>query len=89
MVVVTRPLCGVRIVMMCGLAPGYEPWEWQQHRETFAARFRQKRRAEWEHELKSPGACATPVLSISGAFEDETAIADLTDAGVRQSRKDS
>ncbi|MFZ0834649.1 MAG: CaiB/BaiF CoA-transferase family protein [Mycobacterium sp.] len=44
-----------------------DPAEWKMHRETFAARFRQKTRAEWESELGSPGSCAAPVLSIREA----------------------
>ena len=44
-----------------------DPAEWKTHRETFAARFRQKTRAEWERDLGSPGSCAAPVLSIREA----------------------
>ena len=44
-----------------------DPAEWKKHREAFAVRFRQKTRAEWEHELGSPDACAAPVLSIREA----------------------
>ena len=44
-----------------------DPAEWERHRETFATRFRQKTRAEWEQALGSPGSCAAPVLSIREA----------------------
>jgi alpha-methylacyl-CoA racemase len=44
-----------------------DPAEWKTHRATFAARFRQKTRADWERELSSPGSCAAPVLSIREA----------------------
>jgi alpha-methylacyl-CoA racemase len=44
-----------------------DPSAWATHRETFAARFREKTRDEWERELGHPGTCAAPVLSISEA----------------------
>lgn len=44
-----------------------DPAAWAEHRETFAARFREKTRDEWERELGSPGACAAPVLSVTEA----------------------
>ena len=44
-----------------------DPSAWKTHRETFAARFREKTRADWERELATPGTCVAPVLSISEA----------------------
>lgn len=41
-----------------------DPSAWKTHRAEFAARFRQKTRAEWERELASADACTAPVLSI-------------------------
>ncbi|HME78357.1 MAG TPA: CaiB/BaiF CoA-transferase family protein [Mycobacterium sp.] len=44
-----------------------EPSAWAAHRQTLAARFREKTRAEWEQQLGSTGSCAAPVLSITEA----------------------
>jgi alpha-methylacyl-CoA racemase len=44
-----------------------DPSAWARHRETLAARFREKTRDEWEQQLGSPGSCAAPVLSITEA----------------------
>jgi alpha-methylacyl-CoA racemase len=46
---------------------GDAPEMWKAHRDTFAARFRERTRSEWERELGSPGCCVAPVLSITEA----------------------
>jgi len=43
------------------------PEAWSAHGDTMAARFRQKTRAEWEHELVTPQSCASPVLGMAEA----------------------
>ena len=40
---------------------------WEEHGRSIAARFRERSRADWETELTSTDACATPVLSLSEA----------------------
>lgn len=44
-----------------------EPATWAAHRAALAARFAEKSRDEWEAILRTPGCCATPVLSLTEA----------------------
>ena len=43
------------------------PETWSAHRDELAARFAEKTRADWEHELMTEGSSAAPVLSLSEA----------------------
>ncbi len=54
------------------------PAAWHEHREAFAARMRQKTRAEWEEQLGTPGTCAAPVLTITEAPQHPHNIARQT-----------
>jgi alpha-methylacyl-CoA racemase len=56
----------------------YDPQQWPVQRDILARAFRSRTRDEWSELLRGVDACATPVLTLSEAAEDEHARARNT-----------
>jgi len=54
-------------------ADQYKPDKWPAHRDILASKFRSRTRDEWGELLRGVDACATPVLTLAEATEDEHA----------------
>jgi alpha-methylacyl-CoA racemase len=68
-------------------ADQYDPQKWPAHREILAHAFRSRSRDAWDELLRGVDACATPVLTLREAAEDEHARARGTYVdidGIRQ-----
>ena len=68
-------------------ADQHDPQKWPAHRDSLASAFRSRTRDEWGELLRGVDACATPVLTLSEAAEDEHALARNTYVdidGIRQ-----
>ena len=59
-------------------ADQYDPRQWPAQRDVLARAFRSRTRDEWSELLRGVDACATPVLTLSEAAEDEHARARNT-----------
>jgi alpha-methylacyl-CoA racemase len=54
-------------------ADQYDPQQWPAHHDILARVFRGRTRDEWDEILRGVDACATPVLTLSEAVQDEHA----------------